>query len=102
MDLFSASSSNWSKWSPDVANGSRGSKYYWMIFSSNRADLQPVVVSNNGQTKTVQISQLYLAPIVVTETGDVASFPAVYLWNQPQDRVNTTPAWESFAIPIIP
>jgi Tol biopolymer transport system component len=94
---------HWPKWSPDVANGPNGSKYYWLIFSSNRADLPPVQVrQTDGSTKAVLISQLYLAPVIVTETGDVGSFPAVYLWNQPTDRVNTTPAWESFVIPVIP
>jgi hypothetical protein len=88
---------HWPKWSPDVASGQRG-KYYWMIFSSNRADLPPF----NTGSKLVQLSQLYLAPIVFDETGGINSYPAIYLWNQPTDRVNTTPAWETFEIPLIP
>ncbi|HET6148596.1 MAG TPA: hypothetical protein VFH68_13765 [Polyangia bacterium] len=90
---------HWPKWSPDVVNGPRGSKYYWMIFSSNRADIPQV---RGAKNQLVSISQLYLAPIVVTETGDVGSYPAIYLWNQPIDRVNTTPAWETFELPPIP
>ena len=27
--------------------------------------------------------------------------PSIYLWNQPQSRLNTTPAWEHFHIPIV-
>jgi hypothetical protein len=88
---------HWPKWSPDVATGQRG-KYYWMIFSSNRADLPPF----NTGSKLVQLSQLYLAPILIDESFQIQSFPAIYLWNQPTDRVNTTPAWETFEIPLIP
>jgi len=88
---------HWPKWSPDVTTGAR--KYYWMIFSSNRADIPPF---NPGNNKLVQISQLYLAPILIDENFQINSYPAIYLWNQPPDRVNTTPAWETFEIPVIP
>jgi hypothetical protein len=89
---------HWAKWSPEVPAGPRG-KYYWMIFSSNRADIAPVASSTGRQIK---ISQLYLAPILIDENFTVNSFPAIYLWNQPTTSVNTTPAWETFDIPIIP
>jgi hypothetical protein len=49
---------------------------------------------------TITISQLYMAPVVVTETG-INSYPAIYLWNQPTDQVNTTPAWSTFEIPPV-
>lgn len=88
---------HWPKWSPDVVPGQKG-KYYWMIFSSNRSDLPPF----NTGSKLVQLSQLYLAPIVIDENFQIQSYPAIYLWNQPTDRVNTTPAWETFEIPLIP
>jgi hypothetical protein len=87
---------HWAKWSPDVEFGPMG-KYYWMIFSSNRAGF----TGTTSTGRTVQISQLYLAPVIVTETG-IETFPAVYLWNQPTDHVNTTPAWDTFDIPVIP
>jgi hypothetical protein len=90
---------HWAKWSPDVQGGGSLGKYYWMIFSSNRAGLTGTSTTTG---RTVNLSQLYLAPILVDETGGVSSFPAIYLWNQPTDRVNTTPAWETFDIPIIP
>jgi len=90
---------HWAKWSPEVATGPQG-KYYWMIFSSNRANL-PTGLSSKG--RVIQISQLYLAPVLISgETFQVASFPAIYLWNQPTTSVNTTPAWETFDIAIIP
>jgi hypothetical protein len=88
---------HWPKWSPDVATAGQN-KYYWMIFSSNRADLTPVSTG----TKVVQLSQLYLAPLVIDEVGTINSYPAIYLWNQPTNRVNTTPAWETFKLPPIP
>ena len=89
---------HWAKWSPDVSTGGRG-KYYWMIFSSNRADIPPQVSSTG---RPIKMSQLYLAPILVDENFTVNSYPAIYLWNQPTTSVNTTPAWETFDIPIIP
>jgi hypothetical protein len=89
---------HWPKWSPEVNGGSEGT-YYWIIFSSNRTDLPPVR-SLNGTMRSITISQLYMAPVIVTEFG-IQSYPAIYLWNQPIDTVNTTPAWETFMIPPI-
>lgn len=89
---------HWSKWSPEVATGSNGT-YYWMIFSSNRAGLPP---GQSSAGRTIQISQLYLAPILVGgEQFSVTTYPAIYLWNQPTNSVNTTPAWETFDIQVI-
>jgi hypothetical protein len=90
---------HWAKWSPDVGYGPEG-RYYWVIFSSNRNG--NTAVSTMGTKPTTIISQLYLAPVVATETGGVITYPAIYLWNQPADHVNTTPAWETFDIPIVP
>jgi WD40-like Beta Propeller Repeat len=87
---------HWPKWSPEVRTGSNGT-YYWLIFSSNRAGLAPVTGKDNVAH---QISQLYLAPVVQTETG-LNSYPAIYLWNQPTDSVNTTPAWATFQLPPV-
>jgi hypothetical protein len=90
---------HWPKWSPDRATaGDR--TYYWMIFSSNRYGLPPVTTSAGGQTKIVQVSQLYITA-VVTDEVNVYTYPAIYLWNQPQGRLNTTPAWDNFHIPIV-
>jgi hypothetical protein len=38
---------------------------------------------------------------VVDETNVVNHYASIYLWNQPQNRLNTTPAWENFHIPIV-
>jgi WD40-like Beta Propeller Repeat len=92
---------HWPKWSPD--RSTVGNKtYYWMIFSSNRYGLPPVTTSSNGQTKIVQVSQLYITAVVTDlEKGVEMTYPAIYLWNQPQSRLNTTPAWDNFHIPIV-
>ena len=90
---------HWPKWSPSSVNVG-GSTYYWIIFSSNRYGLPPVTTSFNGASKTVELSQLYITAVVVDELT-ITTYPAIYLWNQPQNRLNTTPAWEHFNIPIV-
>ncbi len=90
---------HWPKWSPDAVHVS-GSTYYWIIFSSNRYGLPPETTMFNGISKMVEVSQLYITAIVVDELT-VTTYPAIYLWNQPQNRLNTTPAWEHFHIPIV-
>jgi len=91
---------HWPKWSPDrVTSGN--DTYYWLIFSSNRYGLPPVTTSSNGQTKTVQVSQLYITAVKADETSVITRYAAIYLWNQPQTRLNTTPAWDNFHIPIV-
>jgi hypothetical protein len=90
---------HWPKWSPSPTNV-EGRTYYWIIFSSNRYGLPTVTTSFNGTQKVVELSQLYITPVVVDELS-ITSYPAIYLWNQPQNRLNTTPAWEHFNIPIV-
>jgi hypothetical protein len=87
---------HWPKWSPEVQASSKGT-FYWLIFSSNRADLPPQTAKDGH---LVTISQLYMSPVVVTEAG-INPYPAIYLWNQPTTSVNTTPAWETFSIPPV-
>ena len=90
---------HWPKWSP--TRTTVGTKtYYWMIFSSNRYGIPPVTTSSGGSTKIVQVSQLYITAVVADEVS-ITTYPAIYLWNQPQNRLNTTPAWENFNIPIV-
>ena len=79
-------SNTWPKWSPRVEE-TNGKRYYWLTFSSAR--------TGNG------VPQIYVAPIVVDETGNTETFPALYLWNQPASEHNHTPAWDTFAIPPI-
>jgi len=91
---------HWPKWSPEVLSAN-GKKYYWLIFSSNRAGLP--FVRSTTLNKTVYLSQLYATAVVVSATGEIdASYGAINLWNQPTTSINTTPAWDTFSIPIIP
>ena len=87
---------NWARFAPDVTHGARGA-YYWLIFSSTRADLPPALSS---QGRTIPMQQLYLAPIFIDLGFEVAiSYPAIYLWNQPIDTVNLTPEWVTYTMP---
>jgi len=76
---------SWAKWSPEVG-AFNGTKYYWLIFSSYRYDISPTR------------GQLYMTAVVKPEAGPLATYPAVYLWNQDQTTSNHTPAWDSFKI----
>jgi hypothetical protein len=90
---------HWAKWSPAMpgASNADGKTYYWLIFSSNRYGTPPV--------GTVQVSQLYATAIVVSEDAPYEApktYPAIYLWNQKVETLNTTPAWDPFKIPVVP
>jgi len=85
---------NWARFAPDVTYGTRG-VYYWLLFSSTRANLPPGLSSKG---RTIPIQQLYLAPIIISETN-VITYPAIYLWNQPTDTVNITPEWVTYTMP---
>ncbi len=77
---------SWAKWSPQVQTIG-GKSYYWLIFSSERQD------NRNPQ--------LY-ATGIVSENGVLKTHGALYLWNQPIDERNHTPAWDLFQIPPTP
>jgi hypothetical protein len=94
-----AVNNHWPKWSPD-ATPAGGRTYYWIIFSSNRYGLPTVTTNFGGTPMVVELSQLYMTAVVTDETTTY-TYPAVYLWNQPQNRLNTTPAWQDFHIPIV-
>ncbi len=69
---------SWGKWAPE-AQVIDGKTYYFLTFSSGRVDpLRP---------------QLYVTPVVTDEAGRLVTYPALYLWNQPPDEGNHTPAW---------
>jgi hypothetical protein len=87
---------HWARWAPDVETAN-GKTYYWMIFSSNRYGTPPVTSANGS---AVQVSQLYVTALVVGEVS-TASYAAIYLYNQDSTRLNTTPAWQDFHIPIV-
>ena len=74
---------SWPKWSP-MATESNGKKYYWLTFSSTRGPGNP---------------QLYIAPIVKIG-ATITTYPALYLWNQPAEEHNHTPAWDVFVLPV--
>ncbi|MDZ4694845.1 MAG: hypothetical protein SGI86_06810 [Deltaproteobacteria bacterium] len=94
---------HWARWSP-VHQSVGEATVYWIIFSSNRADIPPVrseyknPAMPNGST--VSVSQLYLTAVVEDESG-IRTFPAIYMWNQSTDTLNTTPAWEAFQLPPV-
>jgi hypothetical protein len=73
---------SWPKWAPQITTA-KGKDYYWLTFSSTRGD--------QGNP------QLYVTPVVVEETF-LYAYPALYLWNQPVDQNNHTPAWDLFQI----
>ncbi len=78
---------SWGKWAPE-AHTIQGKTYYWLTFSSNRMETTR--------------PQLYVTPVVVDAGGQISTYPALYLWNQPADENNHTPAWDVFDIPAVP
>jgi WD40 repeat protein len=95
---------HWAKWAPTVPE-INGRRYYWLLFSSDRADIPPVPrmypdPANTGET-TVQVTQLYVTLVVEQGELTLQSYPAIYLWNQPTNTLNNTPIWEQVAIPTI-
>ncbi len=89
-------SNTWPKFAPAPAGGvmpsSDGLTYYWVTFSSTRGtDMS--ATTNTGK------AQLYIAGISVDASGNVTTYPAVYLWNQDPAVNNLIPAWDNFAIP---
>ena len=83
---------SWPKWSPESLTIA-GKTYHWLIFSSHREDQY---VKGASADK----AQLYMTGVVV-EAGKITTFGAVYLWNQPSDISNRTPAWDVFKIPSV-
>jgi len=100
---------SWPKWSPTVVSTAPGSAgegktYYWLVFSSARnypGSFQlPRTQYSPPDTRS---SQLYMAGVVVDgASGEIATYPAVYLWNQDTTTSNLTPAWDDFKIPDVP
>jgi hypothetical protein len=79
---------SWPKWAPSVGTTADGRSFYWVVFSSTRAP--------KGNP------QLYVTPVVIDAQGKVTTYNALYLWNQPADENNHTPAWDYFVIPPVP
>ncbi len=98
---------SWARWSPEFPTCT-GKTYYWLIFSSSRLGL-PFQYSANpknfklGTAPAESTSQLYLTGIVDDGSGNLTTYPATYIWNQPITasagaaklaQSNHTPAWE--------
>jgi hypothetical protein len=97
---------SWPRWSPEYPTCS-GVTYYWLIFSSSRLGI-PFSVTKSPQnfqkgTSTENTSQLYLTALVDDGSGNLKTYPATYIWNQPisataggvtWNQSNHTPAWE--------
>ena len=74
---------SWPKWAPSATDvGAK--RYYWLTFSSTRRDGTP---------------QLYVTPVIMGADGAITTASSLYLWNQPADQSNHTPAWDVFKIP---
>lgn len=79
---------SWPKWAPAASPvGGQGSVYF-LVFSSTREGGKP---------------QLFVVPIVKRdgEFDVFTDYPALYLWNQPENEGNHTPAWDVLKIPIL-
>jgi hypothetical protein len=78
---------SWPKWAPAFTAAPDGKTYYFLIFSSTRGD--------GGNP------QLYITGIA--RSGDqIETYSSIYLWNQPPQENNHTPAWDYFKIPDEP
>jgi len=108
---------SWPKWSPDYVKV--GTKtYYFLVFSSARkysdefSKQFPLDKNPASSFKGLsQSSQLYLAAVVVDDSGTVTTYPAVYIWNQNRTPAangamaaglqysNLTPAWDPIDLP---
>jgi hypothetical protein len=103
---------SWAKWSP-VVRDAKGSRYYFLTFSSSRYTTTSLASGNT----TVPASELYLTTVKVDSAGKITSYPGIYLWNQNSlvttdssgkasvtaaSGLNVTPAWDEFVIPPVP
>ena len=93
---------SWPKWSPEQHEWG-GKRYYWLIFSSARAYRGQFTLKRDEHSpEKTDSSQLYITAVVVDEkTNEIASYPALYLYNQTTNTTNLTPAWDQFEIPPV-
>jgi len=95
---------SWPKWGPSTSSA-EGATWYWVIFSSGRAYPGQFPVERDYYTPTsldTRSSQLYLAGVRVDNTtGEISSYPGLYIWNQNPTESNLTPAWDEFKIPAV-
>jgi hypothetical protein len=105
---------SWPKWSPKQRS-EKGKAYYFLVFSSARSHPGAFDIPRaqyTPPTLDTRSSHLYMASVVVDEeTGEITTYPAIYLWNQSRLQVgedtqtiatsNLTPAWAEFDIPPV-
>lgn len=74
---------SWPKWAPESPLCG-GKTYYWLIFSSTRlgAPFGPSLLVNPLSANEVT-SQLYLTAMVDDGSGQLTTYPGVFIWNQP-------------------
>jgi hypothetical protein len=89
----------WPKWAPNPVPPGAGDggvptpqvvggyTYYWVTFSSTRS---PTAAGKE---------QLYVAGITVDGSGNIATYPPIYLWNQTDTDNNLIPSWGEFQLP---
>ncbi len=88
---------SWPKWAPaqnDNNVGDDGATYYWLTFSSTRRDTTSPAASKK--------QQLFMSGVKVDKSGNLTTYPAVFLWNQDESLNNMIPAWANFAISHAP
>ncbi|HEX2678822.1 MAG TPA: hypothetical protein VHM19_19350 [Polyangiales bacterium] len=103
---------SWPKWSPVVSHedpdtqelGFAPRAFYWLVFSSARDyEGQFELPRTQYSPPDTRSSQLYVSAVVRDEkTGELTTYPAIYLWNQAPDTSNLTPAWDVLQIPPVP
>ena len=81
----------WSQWSPTPKTLPDGSTAYFLTFSSGRRKNWD---NPNGHWET----QLYVTPIVVSPSGQITTYGALYIRSQDPTRGNHTPVWTSAKI----
>jgi hypothetical protein len=95
---------SWPKWSPDVQTCPNGLTYYWIVFSSSRDGVKwgagtRMYNDSNAPTMATVTSQLYLSGMTVNQsTGEVKTYPALYIWNQPAATTQSLPICTGVAL----
>jgi hypothetical protein len=103
----------WPKWAPmpnagggSVSHnkGADGKLYYWVVFSSTRADACTVTANTTRpntlctpaqSTSALGHAQLYVGGVAVDpSTGAITTYPAIYMWNQDAAPCNLIPSWD--------
>ena len=77
---------DWPKWSPQPTSAGRQDLLLADVFvEADRHRQRAALRHRHG----------------VDEVGQISTYPALYLWNQPSSEGNHTPSWDDFALPPI-